>query len=150
MLNHILELGASLGFTIFNVSKVVDKVVGVDICDNRLFKVGEFNMISTNDFFKNQKDTFDIIFIDANHDFEAVKEDFDNSVKVLNINGIIILDDTDPLYDYLTDTTRCSNAYLINDYIRNNYKELDIIVLPILCKGMTLVTKRRNSRFLSS
>jgi len=105
-------------------------------------------MTTTNDFFKNQKDTFDIIFIDANHDFEAVKEDFDNSVKILNEYGLIILDDTDPLYQYLTHTTRCSNAYLMNDYIRTNYSDLDIIVLPILLKGITLVTKKRNPRFM--
>ena len=105
-------------------------------------------MTTTNEFFKNQKDTFDIIFIDANHDYEAVKEDFDNSIKILNENGIILLDDTDPLYQYLTHTTRCSNSYLMNDYIRTNYTDLDIIVLPILLKGMTLVTKKRNPRFM--
>jgi predicted O-methyltransferase YrrM len=142
-----LELGVSSGFTLFNVSNVVDKVVGVDIHDIRLFKKGEFHMMTTNEFFQNQKDTFDIIFIDANHDFEYVKEDFDNSIKVLNTNGIIILDDTDPVYSYLTHTSRCSNAFLINDYIRDNYKDFDIIVLPILCKGMTFVTKRSNNRF---
>jgi predicted O-methyltransferase YrrM len=143
-----LELGVSVGFTIFNVSKVVDKVVGVDIQDIRIFKTGEFHMTTTNDFFKNQKDTFDIIFIDANHDYEAVKEDFDNSVKILNEYGIIILDDTDPLHQSLTHTTRCSDCYLMNDYIRTNYSDLDIIVLPILLKGMTLVTKKRNPRFM--
>ena len=53
-----LELGVASGFTLFNVSKVVDRAVGVDIKDNRLFRAGEFNMMTTNDFFKDQKDDF--------------------------------------------------------------------------------------------
>ena len=104
-----------------------------------------------NDYFKSLPfgTVFDIIFIDASHDFEDVKQDFENSIKVLNTNGIIIFDDTDPCNEDLAKADRCFNTYLINDYIRDNYKELDIVVLPILCKGMTIVNRRCPSRFIT-
>ncbi len=52
--------------------------------------------ISTDDFFKINKDTFDIIFIDANHTEEFLTRDIQNSLKILNKNGIIILHDVNP------------------------------------------------------
>lgn len=143
-----LELGVSLGFSLFNVSKVVDKVVGVDMVDDRKFKCGEFYQMTTDKFFENNTDKFDIIFIDANHDIDFVTKDFENSLKFLNPNGIIILDDTDPMEKHLVQPSRCGNSYLIKDYIRQNHYELDIISLPILCKGMSIVTKNTVSRFM--
>jgi predicted O-methyltransferase YrrM len=145
-----LELGVSIGFCLHNVSKIVDKAVGVDLEDNRQFKGGEFHKIKTDDFFAVNTDKFDLIFIDANHDIEYVVKDFENSLKVLNPNGIIILDDTDPLYEYLTSQSRCGDAYKIKDHIRKNHYELDIVTLPILCKGMSIVTRNSISRFIQN
>jgi glutaredoxin-related protein len=144
-----LELGISMRYCFNNISKIVDKAVGVDIVDNRYFKsVGHFYQMKTDEFFEKNTDKFDLIFIDANHDFEYVKKDFENSLKILNPNGIIILDDTNPLYDYLTSLSRCGDAYKIVDYIRQNHSELDIVNLPILCKGMSIVTRNTPYRFI--
>jgi predicted O-methyltransferase YrrM len=142
-----LELGISNGFSFYNVSKVVDKAVGVDMNDARKFKCGEFYKMTTDDFFEKNTDTFDVIFIDASHDIEFVKKDFENSLKILNTSGILIFDDTDPLYTYLTDSKRCGDAYIIKDYIRKVHPELDIVTLPILCKGMSIVTRKSKNRF---
>lgn len=143
-----LELGVSTGYCHHNISKIVDKAVGVDIIDNREFKSGDFYQMKTDDFFDKNVDKFDLIFIDANHDFEYVKKDFENSLKILNPNGIIILDDTNPVYEYLTSPARCGDSYKITDYIRQNHYELDIITLPILCKGMSIINRNTVSRFV--
>jgi predicted O-methyltransferase YrrM len=145
-----LELGISLGYCFHNISKIVDKAVGVDIADNRYFKSGEFYQMKTDEFFQKNSDKFDLIFIDANHDFEYVKKDFENSLKILNPSGIIILDDTNPVYEYLTCSTRCGDAYKIVDYIRLNHSDLDIVTLPILCKGMSIVNRNTVNRFISN
>ncbi len=49
---------------------------------------GDSNMV-----LKTMTDTFDFIFIDGGHSYETVKRDFELSIKLLNQNGIIVLDD---------------------------------------------------------
>jgi len=48
---------------------------------------------STDDFFKDNDLVFDCIFIDADHSYEGVKRDYENSLKILNNNGYIIFHD---------------------------------------------------------
>ena len=60
-----------------------------EIKDNR---VEIFRDTSDNFFLKN-KIKFDLIYIDGNHLYEYVKRDISNSLKCLNRNGIIVLDD---------------------------------------------------------
>ena len=48
---------------------------------------------TTNDFFANNKLTYDCIFIDADHTYEGVKTDYKNALKIINPSGIIIFHD---------------------------------------------------------
>src|SRR5210317_460246 len=48
------------------------------------------------DFFINNNKTFDLVFIDGLHTYTQVKKDILNSVKFLNINGIILVHDCLP------------------------------------------------------
>jgi len=52
--------------------------------------------MSTDDFFKINKYNYDIIFIDANHTEVFLTRDIENSLKILNTNGVIILHDVNP------------------------------------------------------
>ena len=55
------------------------------------------NVKDTSDnFFKNNKNEFDIIFIDGLHIYEQCRKDIINSLKVLNKNGFIFLHDLTP------------------------------------------------------
>jgi hypothetical protein len=47
-------------------------------------------------FFASNKNKFDIIFIDGLHEYEQVKRDFENSIKSLSENGVIIFHDMNP------------------------------------------------------
>jgi len=51
------------------------------------------------DFFVRQDIKIDLLFIDGDHSYEGVKEDFDLYSKILSDNGVIILHDTDSSYE---------------------------------------------------
>jgi len=48
---------------------------------------------NTDEFFKLNAVKYDIIFIDADHSYIGVKKDFENSLKILNSNAILIFHD---------------------------------------------------------
>ena len=107
----------------------------------------DFYKMTTDEFFSINNNTFDIIFIDASHEFNQVKNDFNNSLNILNKYGIIILHDTDPITPELLSPLHCNDSYRIIDYIELEYNEsLNIITLPIQETGMTFVMRKNNRR----
>jgi len=140
-----LELGVEYGENIMEIKDSVKLCVGVDI--NPISNIDKvvFYQMTTDEFFYKNKNTFDVIFIDANHNFEQVKKDFNKSLKILNQYGIIILHDTDPMIEELTDSNYCHDSYKIVDYILSKRK-LNIITLPIQETGMTFVMRKEDRR----
>jgi SAM-dependent methyltransferase len=59
---------------------------------NRNAEFKFFNM-STDAFFNKPGGAYDCVFIDADHTYESVKKDFENSKKRLNGGGIIVFHD---------------------------------------------------------
>lgn len=51
------------------------------------------------DFFIRQDIKIDLLFIDGDHSYEGVKQDFDLYSNILSDNGVIILHDTDSNYE---------------------------------------------------
>ena len=143
-----LELGIYKGSIISVASKFVNKTVGVDIIDhigsNKNF---DFINSTTDDFFNENKENFDVIFIDADHKYESCVKDFENSLKILNYNGFIFIHDTDPISNKYTDFGYCGDSYKINKYIYENHQELDIITLPLTEAGLTIVKRKNENRF---
>lgn len=68
----------------------IEKKIGVDP-----FSGGTIRDTSDN-FFKNNKDFFDIIFIDGLHIYDQVIKDINNSLKFLNKDGFILIHDCLP------------------------------------------------------
>ena len=83
-----LEIGCFENETFNKIN--TDKKVGVDPNSG-----GNVRLTSDN-FFKINKDRFDIIFIDGLHTFEQVKKDITNSLNILNKNGVLLLHDCLP------------------------------------------------------
>ena len=74
-----------------NFSKInVEKKIGVDP-----LKGGTLRMTSDN-FFKNNNEKFDLIFLDGLHTYEQTIKDIDNSLKFLNDHGVVIIHDCLP------------------------------------------------------
>ena len=68
----------------------IKKKIGVDP------ETGGTHRLISDLFFKKNKKKFDIIFIDGLHHYQQVKKDIKNSLKFLNINGLILLHDCLP------------------------------------------------------
>ena len=102
VLNHIisalvhssyLEIGVETGITFKNIT--IENKLGVD--PDPSYKSDEIILKTSDDFFKENKNTFDIIFIDGMHQLEYVYNDFFNSINVLTKNGSIVIDDVLPM-----------------------------------------------------
>ena len=147
-----LELGLYDGETFTAVAKSSKniKCTGVDIKDLRLEKLSYtlFHQMTTYEFFKINNNTFDVIFIDADHKYESVKVDFINALNVLNPRGVIILHDTDPTEAKYLQDGYCSNSYKMNDYLKER-NDLMFITLPIGTEGLTLVKRFSDRKVLN-
>ena len=55
--------------------------------------------VTSDEFFRKNKETFDIIFVDGLHEAEQVYKDIKNSLKVLNEGGTIVCHDMSPIQE---------------------------------------------------
>jgi predicted O-methyltransferase YrrM len=145
---NYLELGVDIGITFEQVFPLVERCVGVDIVDKRSQKIGEFYNETTDDFFSHFTDEMNIIFVDADHSFESVKQDLENSLKILSKYGIIFLHDTDPHQFESLDCGFCCDAYKIHDFIEDR-TDLTYVTLPIASTGLTIVKRKEDRRVLN-
>ena len=149
---HILNFLASnkeyrsyLEIGVQNVKNNLNKIrcpikVGVDPAVD---DVNVFQMTS-DEFFKNNKMTFDLIFIDGLHEYDQVKKDLDNSLKILNKGGRIMLHDTLPETEITTKIPRETQQWhgdvyrLVLDL--NSYTDIDFFTVDTDC-GCTVIWK---------
>jgi hypothetical protein len=88
-----LEVGTEDG----NCFKLIQLPRQDKLCIDIYKKYSDLDLeISSDDFFKQNKKMFDIIFVDGNHSFEQSYKDVQNSLKCLNENGIIVCHDCNP------------------------------------------------------
>lgn len=96
-----LELGVYDKSTFNQISCINKKSVD--------FKYPADYRMSTDEFFKINTQTYDIIFIDANHTESYLSRDINNSLKCLNENGVIVLHDVNPPDEF--SQIDCNNLY---------------------------------------
>ena len=103
--------------------------------------------MSSDNFFKNNQDKFDLIFIDGLHQYEQVKRDVYNSLKFLNDNGVILLHDCMPSSFMRQAPKRSSNIWN-GDVWKNivEFRTLDQIDTYTIYAdhGIGLILKRKN------
>ena len=141
-----LELGVATGGTSQAIRPLVKRWIGVDINDERTEKFGEFYHCTTDEFFRTFKDSVQIVLIDADHHFESVKKDLQNSLKILAPKGLIMIHDTDPWEIKFLQDWLCGDSYKIIDYILEERKDLNVFTLPITEAGLTLVNRKCDRR----
>jgi hypothetical protein len=142
-----LELGVWNGVNLARMARHARHAVGVDIVDVRDDKSTELFLGTTDAFFERSTDVFDMIFIDANHNYDCVKRDLARSLKILSRQGVIILHDTDPVSAKLLSEGYCSDAYKIRLDLRND-DQVDFVTLPLNDPGLTIVKLRNSERHL--
>ena len=86
-----LEIGVDDGV---NFSKInCHHKIGVDPAPNSRANIH----LNSDEFFDNNKESFDVIFIDGLHHANQVHKDIINSLKVLNKNGYVVCHDMNPM-----------------------------------------------------
>ena len=156
-----LEIGSLEGnsalFIINNFK--VKKVVCVDIWEDENFKeeqhknfnnykknINEFSNIvetfkgTSDSFFLNQKDKYDVIYIDGSHETDQVYKDIKNSWNILNVNGILICDDYfyGSIYKNPDNVPSIAINKFVNELLENNS-------VGILCvNNSQIFLKKRN------
>ena len=90
-----LEIGVNTGVNISRIN--LDYKISVDpgIENKNLYKDISYKLTS-DEFFKINTETFDLIFIDGLHESSQVIKDIDNSLKILNSRGTIMMHDCFP------------------------------------------------------
>jgi hypothetical protein len=102
-----LEIGQQKGQNFREIK--IDNKEGVDPKPKNSLGVDCKYKMTSDDFFKlafNEKKLYDIIFIDGLHIKEQVIKDVENSLKILNNNGVIILHDCKPENEYQQITSK--------------------------------------------
>jgi hypothetical protein len=118
---NYLELGLNCGTNF--TSLLIENKKSVDI---KFESVMPTYLMSTDFFFEQNKEKFDLIYIDADHEYNQVIKDFNNSIDCIKEGGIIFLHDLYPPDEQHTQTHLCYNSYrILNYFAENNY---DIIV----------------------
>jgi hypothetical protein len=138
-----LEIGCDQDLLFSKIN--IDKKTGVDPNSG-----GTIRDTSDN-FFKNNSDKFDIIFIDGLHEYDQVKRDINNSIKFLNNGGVIYLHDCMPESFIRQAVPRSSNVWN-GDVWKNivesrTIKEIDTYVC-FADQGMGVILKRPNKNLL--
>ena len=103
--NNYLEIGVCSGEN-FNNIKCKHKV-SVDPNVNSPASIH----LTSDEFFKTNKENFDVIFIDGLHHYEQVQKDAINSIKHLNKGGVIFFNDM--LLEHIMSSIFITNGILI-------------------------------------
>ena len=141
-----LELGIYDGENLAAIAPLVDRHQGVDVVDHG--KHPELNLFlgTTQGFFAQCSESFDCIFIDADHRHVAVARDLESALNRLNSGGLIVLHDTNPVSRHLLANGYCSDACRIHEDLALR-EDLQFLTLPLLDPGLTLVMRKGEERF---
>ena len=122
-----------------------EKKVGVDPVSGGTIRE------TSDQFFSNNDDCFDCIFIDGLHEYKQVRKDITNSLKFLNEGGIILLHDCLPNNYYEQAIPRCQWTWNGDVWkaIVESRKSKDIDVYTCNADyGIGVIIKRPNSNLL--
>lgn len=126
-------------------SKINIKKIGVDP------NSGGTVRLTSDDFFKINKEKFDIVFIDGLHTYDQVKQDIINSLEVLNNNGVILIHDCLPEKIWEQNVPRMNGAWSgdvwkVIPFFRSN-SNIDVYTC-VADRGIGIIFKRYNKNIL--
>ncbi|MFW9871685.1 MAG: class I SAM-dependent methyltransferase [Candidatus Thorarchaeota archaeon] len=149
-LNRYLEIGIRRGNCFNLIAPFAKEAYAVDVKNYYKSVKHNKNLVwfhgDSQEFLKqhNQKRKFDLVFIDGNHKFQAVLDDFRGVFPMVNNNGIILLHDTYPPSEKFTSPQFCNDCYRAADWIRKNDgrygEQCEIVTLPFYY-GISIIRK---------
>lgn len=145
-----LEIGVSTGECFENI--IIKNKESVDPAIGQYIVAKPTHKMTSDDFFKQNNKTFDIIFIDGLHHSEQVDRDINNSLLYLNENGTIILHDVNPMSELAQRVPRQSKSWngdVWKSIVRHrlNNKEFGCISVDLLPndEGISVIKKSINN-----
>ena len=110
--------------------------------------VNNIHGVKSDEFFQNNNEKFDVIFIDGLHHYDQVLEDLKNSLNSLKKDGIIFIHDMIPLNKTSQEIPRNRQKIWTGDvwklcYNLMNSKNIDFIISNIDC-GVGIVKPSNN------
>ena len=140
-----LEIGCDKNQSFSKI--IVNNKVGVDPISG-----GTIRSTSDDFFLKNLNNNYDVIFIDGLHYYEQVLKDIKNSLKILNIDGFILVHDCLPRTLAHQAVPRYRGSW--NGDVWKSIVELrnDIDLDVITCEidfGVAIIRKRKNQNPLN-
>jgi len=141
--NSYLEIGCDQN-ELFTEVEIKNKI-GVDPNN------GGTHRMTSDHFFKNNDNKFDIIFIDGLHIYSQVRKDIINSIKCLKDHGIILLHDCFPLTYFDQAIPRAQRKW--NGDVWKAIVEARTLTdidtyTSVYDNGIGLIVKRKNSNIL--
>lgn len=134
-----LEFGTNLNETIGKV--VCDRRYGVDLSPKEDSTITQFAM-STSEFIKTkavEHGPFDFVFIDADHRFASVQDDFFGILPFVSGDGLICLHDTNPETEGDTVPEACADSWrFVAMLVGMGFETVTLPYHP----GLTIVRKR--------
>ena len=126
-------------------SKINIKKVGVDP------NSGGTVRLTSDNFFKTNKEKFDLVFIDGLHVYDQVKQDIINSLEVLNNNGVILIHDCLPEKIWEQNVPRMNGAWSgdvwkVIPFFRSK-SNIDVYTC-VADRGIGIIFKRYNKNIL--
>lgn len=91
-----LEIGCCTNVNFDNVR--IEHKIGVDP------NSGGTHRMTSDEFFVNNTEMFDLIFVDGLHHADQVNKDIKNSLRTLNSGGVIVIHDCLPTTEYMQQT----------------------------------------------
>lgn len=90
-------------------------------------------LMTSNEFFNQNTEKYDLIFIDGDHNYKQVKWDVQHALDIISEGGCIVLHDTNPPSERFTLQDRSFTAYKVLPWIASSE-------LPISVYTLTLAT----------
>ncbi len=145
--NLFLEYGVREGETTRHISQYSKEVWGVDVVQTGYTHPNftQFKM-STREFKKildEKKPVVDMAFIDADHKFTSVIEDFNDIFPYVIEDGLIFLHDTYPNEERYTNPIKCNDCWKVPGVLEKLYgRSIELLTVPVQ-PGLTIIKKKR-------
>jgi predicted O-methyltransferase YrrM len=140
-----VELGVKKGYTLKRMAPFVRQAIGIDIAPLAIDLPNvKFVQSKTTEFAQSlagREPFIDMLFIDADHAAKAVIEDFSAYFPyVKSGTGLILLHDTHPIKEELTEEGHCFDAWKAAAYLRS-ITDCEIVTLPGPWAGLSICRK---------
>jgi hypothetical protein len=136
---YYLEIGCFQDEVFSQIAPLMDVAVGVDP------KSGGTLHMTSDQFFAQNEQRFDLVFIDGDHTAKQAIIDFQNALNILSESGSIVMHDCNPLLEkrqYQNGGAYNGDVWKIIGYLRGR-QDLEVVTVDI-DHGVAVVQRRRN------